>query len=200
MWKIAIFPVFLVAFLLIAYLAFYRGAYTAPVTPQVPVDEIVSVPSAGGAYTDLPVFEASPIAGSARGHLLIDAAHRNNMLHPELNVLLSRVSARGYSSSFFEAGSTVSLAEELSQADAFLVVLPADWFAPDEIEAVVKFVEEGGRVLLVGDPGASSTSTTWRNPWESSSGPTTCITSTSTILTSGRFSSAIFRLTPSPRA
>ena len=153
MWKLLVLPVFLVAFLLAAYLVFYQGFYSPPPTPDIAFQDIESIPVAGVDYPDEPVFASSPIGADARGHLLIDAAHRNNFRHSELNVLLSRVSARGYSSSFRDAESSLSLAEELSQADAFLVILPAVWFDPDEIEAVLEFVEDGGKVLLVGDPG-----------------------------------------------
>ena len=152
MWKLLVLPVFLVAFLLAAFLVFYRGTYTPPPLPDIAFQEIVSVPAASVNYPDQPVITSSPVGEDARGHLLIDAAHRNNFGHSELNVLLSRVSARGYSSSFYTADSRDSLADELSQADAFLVILPVVWFSPDEIAAVLEFVEGGGKILLVGDP------------------------------------------------
>ena len=153
MWKLVVLPVFLVAFLLAAFLLFYRGTYTPPPLPDIAFQDIQSVPAVSVDYPDQPVIASSPVGSDARGHLLIDAAHRNNFGHSELNVLLSRVSARGYSSSFYDAESRGSLAEELSQADAFLVILPVAWFSPDEIAAVLDFVESGGKVLLVGDPG-----------------------------------------------
>lgn len=153
MWKLLVLPVFLVAFLLAALIVFYGGTYTPPPLPAIAFQEIESVPVASFDQTDQPVFSASPVGDDARGHLLIDGAHRNNFGHSELNVLLSRVSARGYSSSFYDADSRGTLADELSQADAFLVILPVTWFTPDEITAVLNFVEEGGKVLLVGDPG-----------------------------------------------
>ena len=153
MWKLLVLPVFLVAFLLAAFLVFYRGTYSPPPLPDIAFQEIESVPVTSINFPDQPVITSSPVGSDARGHLLIDAAHRNNFGHSELNVLLSRVSARGYSSSFYDADSRGSLADELSQADAFLVILPVAWFSPDEIAAVLKFVEDGGKVLLVGDPG-----------------------------------------------
>ena len=152
MWKLLVLPVFLVAFLLAAFLVFYRGSYTPPPLPDIAFQEIDSVPAISVEYPDEPVLASSPVGDDARGHLLIDAAHRNNFGLSELNVLLSRVSARGYSSAFYD-GEEGSLAEELSQADALLVILPVTWFSPDEISAVVDFVESGGKVLLVGDPG-----------------------------------------------
>ena len=153
MWKLLVLPVFLVAFLLAAFLVFYRGTYTPPPLPDIAFKEIESVPAVSVSHSDQPVFTSSPVGEDARGHLLIDSAHRNNFRHSELNVLLSRVSARGYSSSFYDADSGGSLADELGRADAFLVILPVVWFSPDEIAAVVDFVEDGGKVLLVGDPG-----------------------------------------------
>ena len=153
MWKLLVLPVFLVAFLLAAFLVFYRGTYSPPPLPDIAFQEIESVPVTSINFPDQPVIASSPVGSDARGHLLIDAAHRNNFGHSELNVLLSRVSARGYSSSFYDADSRGTLAEELSQADAFLVILPVVWFSPDEIAAVLEFVQGGGKVLLIGDPG-----------------------------------------------
>jgi len=152
-WKLLVLPVFLVAFLLAAFLVFYRGTYTPPPLPDIAFQRIESVPAISVDNPDQPVIASSPVGADARGHLLIDAAHRNNFGYAELNILLSRVSARGYSSSFYDADSQGTLSEELSQADAFLVILPVAWFSPDEIAAVLEFVEGGGKVLLVGDPG-----------------------------------------------
>ena len=153
MWKLLVLPVFLVAFLLAAFLLFYRGTYTPPPLPAIAFKDIESVPALSVNQADQPIFSSSPVGADARGHLLIDAAHRNNFGHAELSVILSRVSARGYSSSFYDADSRGSLAEQLSQADAFLVILPVVWFSPDEIAAVLEFVEDGGKILLVADPG-----------------------------------------------
>ena len=153
MWKLAVLPAFLVVFLLVALAVFYRGLYTPPATPEIAFEEIRSIPSASTDFSDQPVFASKPLGDGVRGHLLIDTAHRNNFYHPELNVLLSRVSARGFTSSFHDAESTIKLADELSQVDAFLVILPTQWFTPEENAAVVEFVERGGKVLLVGDPG-----------------------------------------------
>lgn len=153
MWKLLVLPVFLVAFLLAAFLVFYRGTYSPPPLPEIAFEKIDSVPVVSVSQSDQPVFASGTVGEDARGHLLIDSAHRNNFRHSELNVLLSRVSARGYSSSFYDADGGDPLAQELSRADAFLVILPVVWFSPDEIAAVVDFVEDGGKVLLVGDPG-----------------------------------------------
>lgn len=153
MWKLLVLPVFLVAFLVAAALVFYRGTYSAPPTPDIAFQDIQSIPAASGDVPDRPVFAASPVSDEARGHMLIDASHRNNFLHSELNELLSRTSARGYTSSFRSPESRLTLAQELSQAEAFLVILPVVWFSPEEIDAVLDFVDRGGKVLLVGDPG-----------------------------------------------
>ena len=153
MWKLVVLPVFLVAFLVAAFFVHNRGLYSAPASPDIAFEDIRSVPESSLDIPDTPIFASSPVSQGARGHLLIDASHRNNFLHSELNELLSRVSSRGYTSSFRSSDSTQSLAEELSQADAFLVILPVVWFSPAEIEAVLDFVDSGGKVLLVGDPG-----------------------------------------------
>lgn len=153
MWKLLVLPVFFVAFLVVAFLVYNRGIYSAPPTPEIAFEDIRSIPAASGDVVDQPVFASSPVGDTARGHLLIDASHRNNFFHDELNELLSRTTSRGYTSSFRSTDSRLTLAEELSQADAFLVILPVVWFSPEEIEAVLDFVERGGKVLLVADPG-----------------------------------------------
>ena len=153
MWKLAVLPAFLVAFLLVALFTFYRGVYTAPPTPDIAFTEITSVPTAASEYSDEPVFSSNPVAGEIRGQLLIDDSHRNNFYRAEIGTLLSRVTARGYVASFREQDSTVKLATQLSQVDALIVVLPTQPFNAEDIEAVVDFVETGGKLLLVGDPG-----------------------------------------------
>ncbi len=153
MWKLAILPVFLVAFLVVAYLVFYRGGYTPPPTPDIAFETIDSIPVAAADFSDQPVFTASPIGGGVRGRLLVDESHRNNFNRSEIGALLSRVAARGYTTGFRDDDAETELADQLSQVDAFLVILPITAFTEAEIEAVVKFVEQGGRLLLLADPG-----------------------------------------------
>jgi protease-4 len=86
-----------------------------------------------------------------RGNIvLVDYSH-NNMFHPlELNILLSELVKRGYTLRY--AGKGENLAEKLEGVKAFLVIAPWDAFSGDEIEAVKKFVEDNGKLLLITDP------------------------------------------------
>ena len=53
----------------------------------------------------------------------------------------------------FGGGRLALLTEHLREADSLAVVLPRIPYAPEETEVVRRFVEKGGRLLLIGDPG-----------------------------------------------
>jgi hypothetical protein len=125
------------------YLTYYGGDnYTPPPSPQLEVN----ISEAEQPPTGL--LEVEPIRG--RGTLLIDQAHDNNFASDELNVLLERLSARGYDHEFLT--DTDELADRLKYADAMLVVAPDASFEPEEVAPVRNFVDKGGRLLFISDP------------------------------------------------
>ena len=157
MWKLLIFPVFAVLFFLAAFLSsyqfFYRGGYTPPEAPEIYFEEILAIPAPPEDFTDQPVFSANPIGAANRGTLLVDTGHRNAFATGEISTLLARVTDRGYNVEFLSEPGADSLAEGLRGADAFLVVSPILAYGVDEGDLVLDFVEQGGRLLLLADPG-----------------------------------------------
>lgn len=84
------------------------------------------------------------------GTVIIDRAHGNTVRDAELNVLQARFTARGLESAYLT--SDQALSEVLRTASALVVIAPHDEFSPQEVRAVERFVEQGGRILLVADP------------------------------------------------
>ncbi|MDP2953829.1 MAG: hypothetical protein Q8O76_11005, partial [Chloroflexota bacterium] len=155
MGRILILPVVALLFLIGALLFFYEARYVPAI--QVPSYEDIAFPTfTMGQFTDR--------VEQRRGTLLVDGAHRNQFEEPELGVFLARMAARGFSIDFWgtidhrtspppEAGQRLSqLEEKLRFADALLVLQSLEPYTPPEIELIKKFVDKGGRLLIVGDP------------------------------------------------
>ena len=81
---------------------------------------------------------------------MLDLAHDNAFDVEELNVLTSRLISRGLTIEFFSAGD--DLEEQLSEANAFIIVCPQEEFTKEERETVEEFVNNGGKLLLIADP------------------------------------------------
>ena len=100
-----------------------------------------------------------------RGTLVLDGAHGNDFDKGEISALLSRVTDRGYEIEFigeaFDLGGFRSLGleerlfllnEKLRQADSLAVILSERAYKKEEVDIVERFVEKGGKLLLVADP------------------------------------------------
>ncbi|MEK6588247.1 MAG: DUF4350 domain-containing protein [Chloroflexota bacterium] len=137
----------------------YRGIYrpTTPIQvpsysdfmpPQPPVREAsIGLPEAGD--TD------EPARTGQQKVVLFDQAHTNHFEMAELQSLTSALSARGarievLDSSF--AFDELGLEGRLKYASAYVVVAPFDVFSPTDVAAVTRFVERGGRLLVILDP------------------------------------------------
>ncbi|MCP4427462.1 MAG: hypothetical protein GY803_23480, partial [Chloroflexi bacterium] len=83
------------------------------------------------------------------GLVLLDMAHQNNFTVEDIAYLDGRLSARGFELLPYEGG---DLGLRLSAVNAFIVITPLSEFTIEETLAVARFVERGGRLLLVGDP------------------------------------------------
>lgn len=146
-WKtvgwVALWVALLVLPSLVRAIYYYRGWYNAgPVDkPGYAVDEPPAVEKAAFVEIDLTQTE---------GVIVVDRAHGNTFQELELNVLLSRLTARGVENVTLNKGDDLSLA--LDNALALIVVSPHEPFTPSEIRTVQRFVEQGGRALLVADP------------------------------------------------
>ncbi len=95
-------------------------------------------------------FEDSP--EPAQGHVVIDLTHANNLDINDLSPLRDRLAARRVTLETLKEGAEETLTSQLRQATALLVVAPTVPYAPAEQKAIVEFVEDGGRLLLVADP------------------------------------------------
>ena len=132
---------------------FYQGSYDPPPSVDVPYEQIETSS----------VSEAAPQdSGTTRGReglLVIDAAHGNSFTEGQIATLTSWVAARGYDVEFLgnflgiQAARRVQLLEEkLREADSFLLMLPLVTYLEQEIDLLERFVEKGGKLVLVSDP------------------------------------------------
>lgn len=125
------------------WLYFYEGRYqpgqvSRPDLAQISEPEPEHIPFADR-YTDLPP-----------GTVLVDMAHDNRVEMAELNVLQARLTARNQRlEPVAEAGDLVA---RLRHARALVVISPGIDWKPDEVRTAQKFVDKGGRLLLVTDP------------------------------------------------
>ena len=122
---------------------YYRRRYVPSVAP-LPDYESADVPTMGvGTFED-----AEPYAG--QGVVVIDRAHDNMVHDEELSVLLSRLTTRNMEAVSLTEGDV--LPNVLRSASALVVISPHRPFSSTEIDAVSRFVQQGGRLLLVADP------------------------------------------------
>ena len=97
-----------------------------------------------------------------QGTLVVDTLHFNHFLQGELEPLLSKVTRLGYDLDFFGDRLAASIAsapvreaafeDALRGANSLLVVAPVLSYSVREADLVRSFVDNGGRVLIAGDP------------------------------------------------
>jgi hypothetical protein len=151
---VLLFLVLLVLPSLVRAAYFYRGP---SVLADVPRPDYVGVDLPTMAVVTADVASAGERAPSTQGRVIIDRAHENMVDDAELNVLVSHLTARGLE--IVSNGDSVNGAHPqtawpgiLRAALALVVIAPHQPFTVAEIEAVERFVEQGGRVVLMGDP------------------------------------------------
>jgi hypothetical protein len=155
---------------------YYSGFYQAPPS-EMPGYEHIVVP-------EPPSIEYSDVYEEGEGTILFDLAHDNALDIEELDVLTLRLVSRGLTIEFFSLGDDLETAllgeeveeeelpgeeaeeeelpdeeveeEELPGADAFIVVCPQVDFSKEERQTVSEFVNNGGKLLLIGDPTRAS--------------------------------------------
>ncbi|MBI2849265.1 MAG: hypothetical protein HYX88_03960 [Chloroflexi bacterium] len=139
--KVAIIPAVVALFILVRLLFYYRGIYIPPkVTPPGPE---VAMPT-------VVVQGVSQEIGKGEGHLVIDFAHDNNFGVHEIGMLLSRIIAKGASYEFSQKDD--NLEEKLRYADSLAVILPQKAFSPSEKDMIERFVQKGGKLMLINEP------------------------------------------------
>jgi hypothetical protein len=125
------------------WFAYYNGRYQPGQVNRPDLDQIK--PS---------LLEAQPFEDqeidTTPGTVLVDLAHENRVQMAELNVLQARLSARGQR--FEPITQAEDLGNKLRYARALVIMSPGVDWAPDEIQLVQRFVDKGGRLLLIADP------------------------------------------------
>ena len=156
---ILLLPLFGVIAFLVAYFVFYQGGgYNAPPSVNIPLEEIDTV------SIKPRVSSSVPQGGTRQGLLVVDAQHVNSFSERELVSFASRVADRGFDVEYLGDFSPpfdptqaqaryLEMAEKLRRADSFAVILPRIAYSESEAALVERFVEKGGKLLLVTDPG-----------------------------------------------
>ena len=135
--------VLLMSPLVVRWLYFYEGRYEPGPVARPDLSKI-----------EEPLPQTQPFAdqevAATFGTVLLDQAHKNRVTLAELNVLHARLTARGQRlEPVVEAD---GLDKQLRDAQALVIISPGEDWKPEEIESVERFVEKGGRLLLVTDP------------------------------------------------
>lgn len=132
---------------------FYFGAgASAYIPPQRELPDVEFEASAPAA-----LLETVDNPSVSQGVVAIDYAHNNALFIEELNVLLSKIVARGFSYEIILEGkdeeeTAQKLADKLRYAKALILPLPRSEYTAEEIAEIEGFVKKGGRLLIIGDP------------------------------------------------
>ena len=160
--RLSIFPLFALGFFLGAYFFFYRdvGGYSPPQLVDIAFEDITPLSAGLSTVNEVPLIQ--------RGMFLVDGTHGNGFTKEEIATLVSRVAHRGYDvevigepASFGgfrtmgERSRLGLLEEKLRLAGSMVVVLPGEAYTREEVDLVERFVDKGGRLLLVADPSRS---------------------------------------------
>ena len=150
---LALMPIFAVATFATGYFFFYQGSYDPPPSVNIPFEQITSPAVAPVAAT------ASSVPQAQEGLVLVDDLHLNSFTESEISTLISMVANRGYDIEVIDISSTVEgqtrlqmLEQRLRRATSFAVMLPRASYSEEEIDLVQRFVDKGGKLLLVSDP------------------------------------------------
>ncbi|MDY6765551.1 MAG: DUF4350 domain-containing protein, partial [Halobacteria archaeon] len=81
---------------------------------------------------------------------LIDTSHSNRFETEDIRPLISAIIRSGYRVEFTSFSS--DLESKLSKADAFVVIDPGTDFSEEEARAIKSFVQDGGRLVMIGEP------------------------------------------------
>jgi hypothetical protein len=134
-------------------LIFYGNGNTTYIPPQRDLTAISVENSPRSAR-----LEAVDNPEVSAGVVLVDFGHRNALFVEELNILFSKIVARGFSYEILlpgEEGSENadnSLIDKLRYAKGLILPLPRSDYTAAEVAAIERFVEKGGRLLIIGDP------------------------------------------------
>ncbi len=145
-WPWLFIPIFAAAFVTGMSFRYQQGGYDPPPV-NLPAFEEITVLSP-------PVRGFTEVLPQRQGMLLVDAAHFNNFDEEDLTIPLGRVADRGYTIELLTDDHQLST--KLEEADSFIVILPQVPYTAEDVTLVHEFVDKGGKVLLVADPGRSN--------------------------------------------
>ncbi|HNB54894.1 MAG TPA: hypothetical protein PK530_23295, partial [Anaerolineales bacterium] len=119
-----------------------QGNYTAPEIPQL--DQLtVTLPE-----TTFQPTKDNPTPGT--GRVVADLTHANNLLTDDLTPLSERLAARGIQLERLE--DFTALESTLRGATAFVIAAPTYPIDSYERGVIERFVQDGGKLLLIADP------------------------------------------------
>ena len=150
---IALLPIFAVATFAVGYFFLYQGDYDPPPSVEIPFEQIDSPAVAPVAAVE------SGVNQDRKGLVVVDNLHLNSYTEGEISSFISTVASRGHDVEIVKSSSAVEgqtrlemLEQRLRRATSFVVMLPRTSFSVEEIDLVQRFVEKGGKLLLVSDP------------------------------------------------
>ena len=148
---------FAAVYFLVALFVYYRGEYDPPEATDLKFEVITTPLSAHTIFTEQPEVRS--------GLVVIDGLHSNDFTQDELLTLLGRLTNRGITVEIMGEPSLFSgfqfvnesdrfaiLEDKLRQAAGLAVIAPRDPYTDLETGLVRRFVDKGGRLLLIGDP------------------------------------------------
>lgn len=132
----------------------YFGGATNPYTPPEVELSGVSLERAANSARIPVELSAGDIA---EGVVLVDFAHDNALFVEELNNLFSRLVSEGLQYQIItpedaEEEGESPLIPRLKYAKALISPLPRADYTPEEQAEIERFVDNGGRILIIGDP------------------------------------------------
>lgn len=141
------FIVLIIALVFLAQLLFfYRGIYRpSPINNPdfLNIDIEASKP-----------IEIEENLTKGNGTVLVDMSHGNNFNIGSMNLLFSRIIARGYNVDYLGNGSKIT--QNLSSSSAFVVISPKSSFSTDDVKSIKEFTKGGGKLLMLSEPIADS--------------------------------------------
>ncbi|MEE9593787.1 MAG: hypothetical protein V3V92_00125, partial [Candidatus Hydrothermarchaeales archaeon] len=140
--KKLVFVLVLVLTLLVQVSLNYKGIYLPPSFERPDFEKVGVVKAPAEEFLDEYV--------STEGTVIFDMAHDNGIEIRELNVLVSRLTARGYKVEYMENAD--DLENSLKYADAFVVISPVVTYSGEQIDLLSRFVKKNGKLLMIHDP------------------------------------------------
>lgn len=94
--------------------------------------------------------EVNPDVDATGQRVLIDDAHANRLARAEYRPLIHGLTRAGFEVDFLDDQDDLST--QLEDADAFIVLNPGRVFSEDEVAAVNEFTDDGGQLVMAGEP------------------------------------------------